>query len=54
MAPIDMFGWLLCVLLTISFIASIIFLPKNIDSEEESDEVFSKSIPIKKEIKKEH
>ncbi|WP_156153519.1 hypothetical protein [Domibacillus robiginosus] len=54
MAPIDVFGWLVCVLLTISFVASIVFLPKNAEAEDDrSTDHFRNGVPVKKQIKKE-
>lgn len=54
MVPIDVFGWLLCVLLTISFIASIIFMPKSASAEEKSENKPPQRTFAKKEIKKDY
>lgn len=54
MVPIDVFGWLLCVLLTISFIASIIFMPKSASAEEKSENKPPQQTFAKKEIKKDY
>jgi len=53
MVPIDIFGWLLCVLLSISFIASIIFMPKSASVKEKFENNPPQQTFAKKEIKKE-
>lgn len=53
MVPIDVFGWLLCVLLSISFIASIIFMPKSASVKDQFENKPQQQTFAKKEIKKE-
>lgn len=54
MAHIEIFGWILCSLLTVSFIASLIFLPKASELDTESDHTFQENKLTKRKVKNEH
>ncbi|MET1029880.1 hypothetical protein [Domibacillus tundrae] len=54
MLPIEIFGWFLCALLAVSFIVSLIFLPKNSELDTKSDNTFQENKPIRRKVKNDH
>jgi hypothetical protein len=54
MVSIDTFGWILCALLALSFIVSIIFLPKGSKLDIKSDDTFQENKNLKRKVKNDH